>query len=101
MRTSIRLRLHHIIRLRGLLEKSHSQAWIVSAFIAISLHVGGNALNAVIIKHTISFSDVSVGARTLIRCTRPRLKSSKPSLQIGPYSRYSVRNKYLVLTSAC
>jgi hypothetical protein len=47
--------------------------WLLSAVISVALHVTSNFVNALLVKRTPGYSDVSIWALTLMWCTRPRL----------------------------
>ncbi|KAI9856323.1 MAG: hypothetical protein M1813_009159 [Trichoglossum hirsutum] len=57
----------------GLFGKPNSAMWPLTAVISVALHLISNFLNALLVKRTEGFSNLSVGALTLIWCTRPRL----------------------------
>jgi hypothetical protein len=57
----------------GLLGKAHSQTWLYMGPFMAGLQLVANTINAVLIKSTPGYSDVSVGNLLLLWCTRPRL----------------------------
>jgi hypothetical protein len=57
----------------GLLGKAHSQTWLYMGPFMAGLQLVANTINAVLIKSTPGYSDVSVRNLLLLWCTRPRL----------------------------
>jgi hypothetical protein len=56
----------------GRLGRPHSRGWLLTGPVTIFLHLLSNTLNALMIKNTAGYSNVSIWRLVLLWCTRPR-----------------------------
>ena len=54
-------------------RESSTNWWFLSGAASAGLSIGGNAINAVLIKYTPGFENISIGNLVLLWCARPRL----------------------------